>query len=117
MTQQRARRNDVENSKRHNNNSYEHSSVKIFKSTESPTLTSRGECCLVRFLEEDYRLIRTMLGDEGGTEVKPLNDAHPVIRKACLWGDADQRLSCQDDLHSILVQRAKHLELSQGTCS
>jgi len=100
-----------------------HSSAAFFNSTKS-TLTKLGECCLTRFLSDDYRLIQSMLG--GGETSKidfaiagldPLDDAHPVIQKACSWGDEQQQQSCRGDLMSILMRRAKYLDESKGSCS
>ena len=98
---------------------YAHSSTKYNNSTEPPALTPLGECCMTRHLEDDYRLVKTMLGNGpgGGTSgVEPLVDAHPVIQKACLWGDATQQRLCRDDLLSMLSRRAKYLDRSQGIC-
>lgn len=100
-----------------------HSSTKFFNSTKS-TLTKLGECCLTRYLRDDYRLIQSMLG--GGETSKidfaivgldPLYGAHPVIQKACVWGDDLQQQSCRGDLMSILRRRAKYLDESKGSCS
>ncbi|KAL7552992.1 hypothetical protein ACHAWF_016236, partial [Thalassiosira exigua] len=95
--------------------SYRHSSVGFFNSTTPRTLTPLGECCLVRYLKGDYRLIRTMLGDVRANDevaamaIRPLANAHPVIKKACTWGGEDQQQSCRRDLMSILTRHARYL--------
>jgi len=103
-----------------------HSSEKFYNSTNStkPMLTPLGECCLARHLADDYRLIRSMLGEKivNNSDVAiagldPLIGAHPVIRKACSWGDEQQQQSCQGDLMSILMRRAQYLDESKGSCS
>ena len=98
--------------------SYVHSSVKFYNSTK-PTLTPLGECCLARFLIDDYRLIQSILGKERtrNSAIDPLNGAHLVIQKACLWGDVQQQQSCQGDLESMLMRHAKYLDESKGSCS
>ncbi|KAK1744783.1 hypothetical protein QTG54_004074 [Skeletonema marinoi] len=46
-----------------------------------------GKCCLARFLEDDYRLIQSMLGDANASNVlDPFEYVHPIIREACEWG-------------------------------
>jgi len=106
---------------------WSHSSAKFQNSTNAeavpPVLSPLGECCLARHLEQDYRLIQTMIMGDGtkqGTSnvvVEPLAEAHPVIRKACLWGSKEQQKLCQSDLKSMLLRRAQHLDRSQGNCS
>ncbi len=100
-----------------------HSSSKFFNSTKS-TLTKLGECCLARFLSDDYRLIQSMLGGSDTSKIDfaivgldPLNGAHSVIQKACSWGDELQQQSCRGDLMSILRRRRKYLDESKGSCS
>ena len=97
-----------------------HSSAKHVNSPES-RLSKLGECCLARYLIDDYRLIQTMLG---GNETSlaiagldPLVAAHPVIQKACLWGNEQQQELCRGDLMSILMRRAKYFDESKGSCS
>ncbi|KAL7551158.1 hypothetical protein ACHAWF_016342 [Thalassiosira exigua] len=103
--------------------SYHHSSSRFFNSTTQRTLTPLGECCLVRYLKDDYRLIRTMLGDMRSDDevttgaIRPLTNAHPVIRKACAWGGEDQQQSCREDLTSILMRRARYLGETEESCS
>ena len=100
-----------------------HSSEKLVNSTKSK-LTKLGECCLARYLTDDYRLIQSMLGgDESSNSelviagLDPLVAAHPVIRKACTWGNDQQQELCRGDLMSILMRRAKYLDESKGSCS
>ena len=100
-------------------------------------LSPLGECCLARHLHQDYRLIRTMLGDtksisaatakrkkkmksaEGPSTIalEPLLDAHPVLQKACTWGSKEQQMLCRSDLQSMLLRRAQYLDLSLGSCT
>eukprot|EP00956_Cyclotella_meneghiniana_P029875 scaffold73740_cov39-Cyclotella_meneghiniana.AAC.3 len=101
-----------------------HSSAKFYNSTKSSTLTKLGECCLTRYLSDDYRLIQSMLGKDETSKIDfaiagldPLDDAHPIIQKACSWGDEQQQQSCRGDLMSILMRRAKYLDESKGSCS
>eukprot|EP00574_Skeletonema_japonicum_P004291 CAMPEP_0201734184 /NCGR_PEP_ID=MMETSP0593-20130828/33495_1 /ASSEMBLY_ACC=CAM_ASM_000672 /TAXON_ID=267983 /ORGANISM="Skeletonema japonicum, Strain CCMP2506" /LENGTH=266 /DNA_ID=CAMNT_0048227467 /DNA_START=267 /DNA_END=1065 /DNA_ORIENTATION=+ len=96
-----------------------HSSTKFYNSTKS-ILTKLGECCLARYLTDDYRLIQSMLGGDEASKtdfaiagLDPLDDAHPVIQKACVWGNEEQMQSCRDDLMSILMRRAKYLNESK----
>ena len=100
-----------------------HSSAKFYNSTK-PTLTPLGECCLARFLTDDYRLIQSMVG--GATTgnrdltivgLDPLDGAgaHPVIQKACSWGDEKQQQLCRGDLLSMLMRRAKYFDVD-ATC-
>ena len=103
---------------------YLHSSTKFFNSTKSSTLTKLGECCLTRYLSDDYWLIQSMLGEDETSKIDfaiagldPLDDAHPIIQKACSWGDEQQQQSCRGDLMSILMRRAKYLDESMGSCS
>ena len=103
--------------------------------SSNPALSRLGECCLVRHLAADYRLIRTMLcgplGDSpaestgGGTTdatwaaasaVAPLPHVHPVVSTACDWGDEDQRGRCRSDLASLLGRRAKYLLGDSSVC-
>jgi len=110
----------------------EHSSVRFFNSTtttsgggtsSSSELSPLAECCLARHLKEDYRLIQTMLlGKEGdnnddyGEIIQPLRGYHPSIRNACFWGNEEQQELCRSDLRSMILRRAKFLDLSMGTC-
>ena len=94
-----------------------HSSAKHVNSTKTK-LTKMGECCLARYLKDDYQLIRTMLGGEEAIAVlDPLVAAHPVIQKACSWGNEQHQELCRGDLMSILMRRAKYLDESKGSCS
>ena len=108
---------------RPNSEAHLHSSAKFFNSTKS-TLTKLGEGCVARYLSDDYRLIQSMLGGGENSRVDfavagldPLNDAHPIIQKACSWGDEQQQQSCRGDLKSILTRRSKYLDESKGSCS
>ena len=101
----------------------EHSSVKFHNSTNTTipvALSPLGECCLTRHLQQDYRLIRTMLGDDKGgrmaNAIRPLVDAHPAIQNACLWGSEEQQELYRSDLRSMLVRRARYLDVSMGNC-
>mmetsp|Transcript_13181 Transcript_13181/g.19722 ORF Transcript_13181/g.19722 Transcript_13181/m.19722 type:complete len:238 (+) Transcript_13181:565-1278(+) len=97
-----------------------HSSSKFHNSTK-PMLTKLGECCLARHLMDDYRLIESMLGKEkertSNSVMDPLHGSHPVVQKACSWGDEQQQQSCRGDLASMLMRRAKFLDESKGSCS
>jgi len=105
---------------------WKHSSVAFHNATSTttnvppPSLSPLGECCLARHLEKDYRLIRTMIGDDEGKReyaaVEPLAAAHPVIRKACFWGSSIQQELCRSDLRSMLSRRARYLDHSLGAC-
>ena len=87
-----------------------------------PPLTSYGECCIARHLEDDYQLIRTMIGEieeegEGGGSL-PQTNIHPVIRKACTsWGTLEQQQLCLSDLSSMLQRRSMYLDRSKCACS
>jgi len=97
-----------------------HSSVRYYNSTGSTSLSPLGECCVTRHLAYDYRLIQTMILDKVGNYmiVAPLlNNSHPVIRKACSWGDKGQQQLCLGDLRSMLWRRARYLDMSLGSCS
>lgn len=108
----------IEEKERSGNQTHLHSSAKFYNSTES-LITSLGECCLARHFIDDYRLIQSMLGKEKTiiSGLNPLNGAHPVIKKACSWGGRQQKKSCQSDLMSMLLRRAKYLDESKGSCS
>ena len=98
-----------------------HSSVEFYNSTQ-PLLSELGECCLARHLKDDYRLIQSMLGNASKRTnttilLDPLQGSHPVLRKACSWGDEQQQRLCQGDLESMLMRRAKYLDESKGSCS
>ncbi|KAL7540904.1 hypothetical protein ACHAXR_011346 [Thalassiosira sp. AJA248-18] len=85
-----------------------------------PPLTTFGECCMTRYLEDDYRLIQTMLGKDYGDVIGGggMTNVHPVIYKACTsWGTTEQQQLCQSDLASMLKRRAIYLDRSRGTCS
>ena len=76
-----------------------------------------GECCLSRFLEDDYRLIQSMLGETNASKtVGSLQSVHPIIRKACEWGSITRRQLCRADLQSMLHRRARFLDRSLGSC-
>ena len=99
-----------------------HSSSNFHNSTK-PMLTKLGECCLARYLIDDYRLIQSMLGGGKASNIDlaiagldPL-DAHPVIQKACTWGNEQHKQECRGDLISMLMKRAKYLDESKGSCS
>jgi len=75
-----------------------------------------GECCLSRFLEDDYRLIQSMLGETNTTKATAsFKDVHPIIEKACEWGSLTRRQLCRADLQSMLHRRARFLDRSLGT--
>ena len=79
-----------------------------------------GECCLARFLADDYRLIQTMLGHESdrvNAVVEPLAGAHPILTMACTWGNEEQQQLCRLDLRSMLMRRALYLDESKGSCA
>ena len=90
--------------------------IERFHSTGSvpfTPLTPVGECCMTRYLEDDYSLIQAMLGEGSMT-----NTVHPVIREACTsWGSLEQQQSCLNDLSAMLARRAGYLDRSKGTCS
>ena len=92
--------------------SRQHSSVAYFNRSgtaeDAPSSLSRlGECCLARHVEDDYRLIRTMVGG-----------AHPILRTGCEWSsDAGLQASCTADLRSMIRRRAHYLDRSLGSCS
>lgn len=100
-----------------------HSSVIFHKNKQTSvpsTLSPLGECCLARYLHEDYRLIQTMIGGNNKNNfagVAPLVGAHPVIKEACSWGSQEQQILCQSDLKSMLMRRARYLDQSLGSCS
>ena len=108
---------------------WQHSSLNYHNQTKHLPLTPLGECCLTRHLENDYRLIRAMVPDSDKVNngngfvdkallaIQPLEEAHPVIGKACLWGSREQQRLCQSDLISMLMRRAKYLDRSRGSCS
>eukprot|EP00986_Skeletonema_menzelii_P005325 scaffold1915_cov143-Skeletonema_menzelii.AAC.11 len=107
----------------HKHEAHLHSSEKLVNSTKSK-LTKLGECCLARYLTDDYRLIQSMLGgDEASNSelviagLDPLDATHPVVQKACSWGNEQQQELCQGDLMSILMRRVKYLDESKGSCS
>ena len=98
-----------------------HSSAKHVNSTKTK-LTKLGECCLARYLIDDYRLIQTMLGgnetrNQAIAVLDPIVAAHPVIQKACSWGNERHQELCRGDLESMLMRRAKYLDESKGSCS
>lgn len=107
----------------------EHSSVRFISSgNKSEVLSARsplsplGECCLARFLENDYRLIQGMLtissSKEGNDGVQPLENVHPLLSEVCsYYGSFEQQKSCRSDLKSIVLRRAQYLDPSIGTCS
>ena len=91
--------------------------------TKERILGAIGECCLSRFLENDYQLIQSMLGEEKTRSVdgaviniNRLEDVHPIIRNACEWGSKRRRQLCRADLQSMLQRRAGFLDRSVGTC-
>ena len=97
-----------------------HSSVKFYNDSTKHILSPLGECCLARYLIDDYRLIQSMLEEEQNNAkmvLDPLNDTHKVIRNACSWGDKKSQLSCRGDLLSIIMRRAKYFDESRGSCS
>lgn len=89
--------------------------------TKGHALGTVGECCLARFLENDYRLIQSIVGDENSigddlTVISRLNNAQPIIGKACEWGSERRRQLCWADLQSMLDRRVKFLDRSLGAC-
>jgi len=116
----RGETHDSRSSNKQQEQTYLHSSVKFYNSTP-PALTKLGECCLARHLMDDYRLIESMLGKEkertSNSVMDPLHGSHPVVQKACSWGDEQQQQSCRGDLASMLMRRAKLLDESKGSCS
>eukprot|EP00986_Skeletonema_menzelii_P011376 scaffold5835_cov144-Skeletonema_menzelii.AAC.6 len=87
------------------------------KTGTGKVLGAIGECCLARFLEEDYRLIQYMIGDVNPSkDVGALDPVHTIIREACKWGSLKRRELCRADLQSMLHRRAKFLDRSLGTC-
>ncbi|KAL7452580.1 hypothetical protein ACHAWC_004306 [Mediolabrus comicus] len=99
-----------------NHKTYLHSSAKFYNNS----LTPLGECCLARFLVDDYRLIQTMLGhesDQVNAVVEPLVGAHPILTMACTWGNEEQQQLCRLDLRSMLMRRALYLDESKGSCA
>lgn len=93
-----------------------------------PPISILGECCLTRFLEVDYQLIRTMLleGDndallEGSgnsmANLAPFRNAHPLLKTGCSWGTEEEQVMCREDLLSILERRLPFLDRSRGSCS
>jgi len=122
----------------------EHSSARFHSEMTTtaplPALSPLGECCLARYLREDYQLIQTMIGGNNENnddttssttmrgagsvsssavvEVEPLVGVHPIIREACdFWGSEERREICQSDLRSMISRRARYLDLSMGSCS
>ncbi len=87
------------------------------KTRKDKVLGAIGECCLARFLEDDYRLIQSMIGDSNTIKaIGVLDYAHPIIREACEWGSSTRRQLCHADLQSMLHRRAKFLDRSLGAC-
>lgn len=82
-------------------------------------LTTYGECCIARHLEDDYILMQAMtVGTEEGETNSQQTAIHPIIYKACTsWGSLEQQQLCLKDLSSMLARRAVYLDRSQGTCS
>ena len=59
---------------------YEHSSSKHHNNTTK--LSSLAECCLARHLQDDYRLILSMIGGDAGVDtvaVQPYTNIHPLL--------------------------------------
>lgn len=87
------------------------------KTRKDKVLGAIGECCLARFLEDDYGLIESMIGGANTSNAKGFLDyAHPIIREACEWGSSTRRQLCRADLQSMLHRRTKFLDRSLGTC-
>ena len=104
-----------------------HSSTKSVESSNNtgpPPLNKLGECCLARFLEKDYRLIRAMLPkaimkreeNDAIAKVVPLENVHPLVGTACSWGSLEQRRLCNAGLESMLGRRAPFLDQAVGSC-
>mmetsp|Transcript_22587 Transcript_22587/g.46578 ORF Transcript_22587/g.46578 Transcript_22587/m.46578 type:complete len:502 (-) Transcript_22587:104-1609(-) len=110
-------------------------SASTYTNETPPVLTPLGECCLARYFEDDYRLIQSMLvtpspeettlswengyGDKKAEKkiIHPLENVHPILHKACSWGEESQQELCRSDLLSILKRRAHYLDRSVGSCS
>lgn len=102
-----------------------HSSSTYTNQTKPPPLTPLGECCLTRYFEDDYRLIQSMVLPSSllssnetvndGMIIEPLKNAHPILAKACSWGNEAQQKLCRLDLQSMLLRRSKYLNLSSGS--
>ena len=87
------------------------------KTAKGKVLGAIGECCLARFLEDDYRLIQIMSGDTNSSkDVGAVDRVHPIIKEACNWGSLKRRQLCRADLQSMLYRRAKFLDRNLGTC-
>jgi hypothetical protein len=90
--------------------------------TKGHALGTVGECCLARFLENDYRLIQSIVGDDDKSMsgdlavIGRLKNVHPIIGKACEWGSKRRRQLCRTDLQSMLDRRVKFLDRSLGAC-
>ena len=76
---------------------------------------------MARHLQQDYRLIQTMIDDETHqgvcAGVESLAEAHPGIHQACAWGSEEQQELCRSDLRSMITRCAWYLDKSLGTCS
>lgn len=94
-------------------NAQMHSSVKHGKD-KPRQLSSLAECCLTRYYQKDYHVIQSMLGNEKGAILKPIEGAHPIIEKACGWGDEDQQQSCKDSLRTMILDRSQYLLVESG---
>lgn len=85
-------------------------------SLQVPPLTTYGECCMARYLEDDYQLLRIMIGNDADSGMA--NSFHPVLREACTsWGTVEQQQMCLEDLGSMIQRRAMYLDRSKGTCA
>jgi len=116
LTKTRSKNQTLLTTAQSNHKTYLHSSAKFYNNS----LTPLGECCLARFLADDYRLIQTMLGHESdrvNAVVEPLAGAHPILTMACTWGNEEQQQLCRLDLRSMLMRRALYLDESKGSCA
>ena len=85
-------------------------------SLQVPPLTTYGECCMARYLEDDYQLLSIMIGNDVDSGMA--NSFHPVLREACTsWGTFEQQQMCLEDLGSMIQRRAMYLDRSKGTCA
>ena len=85
-------------------------------SLQVPPLTTYGECCMARYLEDDYQLLSIMIGN--GVDSGMANSVHPVVLEACTsWGTFEQQQMCLEDLGSMIQRRAMYLDRSKGTCA
>ena len=75
-----------------------------------------GECCLARFLEDDYQIIQYIVGGNTSEAIGSLGHIDPVIGTACDWGSPTRRQLCRADLQSMLKRRSGFLDRSLGSC-